>query len=227
MMKKTMLIALLFGLMIIPSVLSIEITNETRSPAQFWKSVSNYTSEYLWFENLEHRHFFVKFKVIPDRIVAGLDYNVSNWNPNLKIINGNEIVYVDTSPCWEWEDPTSPYFLNETWVDENCPEVSFEVTPNTDILELEFVGEDLPSRPAIPFRLYYYGYTTAYADEYITYSETKNTAKDALAELFTLNINAWKGAYYLMVVVVLVLGALFVIGFIPLMVKKFFEKSVK
>jgi hypothetical protein len=228
-MNKTLLIAMVFSLVIIPSVLSVEITNESREYMKYWISVSNFTTNTMTFQNFDGREFIVRLQVIPYKIVYGLDYNISNWNPVLNIYsNRGEFVQVDTTDCWAWwdEDPTTW----EEYIAQNCPFTSFEVKTDDDYLELTFEAKDINGTsyiPSIPFRMYYWGYSTAYADSYITYSDTKNTARDALAQLFTLNINAWKGAYYLLIVVVLVIAGLFVIGFIPLFLKKLFEKSVK
>jgi hypothetical protein len=202
--------------------MSIEITNESRDYAKFWKEVSNFTSETLYFDNVDGRNFFIKMLVIPQFRVYGTNKNISNWNPTLYIYKDSQEISVDTTPCWGWWDNTSSEWEVRQY--EDCPTVSFEMKGNDDNMTLTIQTENRTGKPSGQFLLYYYGYTTAFAGDFVTYSDTKRIASNSLSEFFSINLNIWKGFYYLLVVIVVVLGVLFIIGAIPLLIKKIIVK---
>jgi len=221
--KKLMLI-LFLSLIVIPSILSIEITNESREYGKYWKGISNFTKEEMLFENFDNRNYFIKFLVVPELRVYGTPDTIALWDTKLYFYRGGELTTVDTSSCWNWWSNTSSDWEERQYTD--CPEVSFEVKSNEDLTNITMVGDGSHGLPSPQFRVFYYGYTTAFADEDILYSDTRRVARDSISEFFTINLNLWRGAYYVMIIVVVVLAVLFIVGGVPLLIKKLIVKVV-
>lgn len=212
---------MMFCLVLIPSIFSIEVTNESREYVRYRKEVSNFTDEFLYFDNFDGKNFFVQFLVIPQLRVYGTPDTLSIWNPTLYFQRGSEIISVDTTACWGWWNNASSDW--EKRQNEDCPTVSFEMKSNDKDMTI-YLRTNGTLKPSPQFITYYYGYSTAYADDRILYSDTRRIASNSLTEFFTLNLNLWKGAYYLLIVVIMVVGVLFFIGGIPLLIKKIIVK---
>lgn len=220
-MKKYIILMMLFCLVFIPTVMSVEVTNESREYVRYRKEVSNFTQEFLYFDNFDGKNFFVQFLVIPQLRVYGSPETISIWNPVLYFQRGSEIIGVDTSSCWKWWGNASNQ--QEQRQNEDCPTVSFEMKANDKSMTI-YMFTNGTVKPAPAFITYYYGYSTAYADDKIIYSDTRRIASNSLTEFFTLNLNIWKGAYYLLIVIIMVIGVLFFVGGIPLLIKKIIVK---
>jgi len=186
-----------------------------------------------WFilNNPDKRQMFISMQLVPYPLDTcynnWLDCNKSNYDVTYEVLFDGGIEEADVTSCWNWWSLGGVW--NEPLAEQNrtsCPIINIPFSPSIESYNITFNMTSSVAgkgKPSLMVRVF--GFSTAYSDKTATFSPTADSSVVALGDLLTVNINIWKLIYYDLIIALVIIGALLIVGGIPIMLKWIITKA--
>jgi len=232
-----MFVAMIFLLSFLSSANAVQEVDELREHQFIVLNLRNVsTGQVNWFvvNNPDRRDMFLSMQLIPIPMYENCYFyreqcNSTFWDTSFEILyNGNKVI-ADTTSCWNWWNTSSNPSTLLMEREENktlCPLVSIPYSPIDTDFNITFNMTPSESGKALPhLNVRVFTYSTAFSDKTFTYSPTADRSIIALGDLLTININIWRLIYYDLIIALVIIGALLIVGGIPILIKWIIDKA--
>jgi len=192
----------------------------------------NQTNSFI-VHNPDKRQMFLSMQLIPlplyeDCYIGRTSCDMSLWETTFNILYNGNMLIGDTASCWDWwvtSGGSDMLFERE----ENktlCSVVSIPFTPEDESFNVSFVLSPRNTSKALPsLNVRVFDYSTAYSDKQQKFSSTADTSLNNVGTLIILNKNVWQLVYYTVLITLIIVGALVVVGGIPIAFKWIITKA--